>query len=192
MADFDKAHAFTAKWEGGLSDVPQDRGGITKYGVSINFLRGVADTQRGRDFLHRMGIILPITEDRIRNLTKIQAENIFRNEFWNALRLDDMQHRPALFLYDCAVNHGHKRAVILAQRGYNACVGIYGVKLSEDGIMGPLTRAAMNHDTDAILRHCVKARRDFFEAIVKNDDTQKVFLKGWLNRCDALAKELVV
>lgn len=192
MADFLLAHEFTAKWEGGLSDVPQDRGGITKYGVSLNFLRNFATSQPGRDVLDRMGIILPATSRTIRDLTLDQARSIFRAEFWNPLRLDTLPQRPATFLYDCAVNHGSKRSVVLAQRGYNSCVGPYGVKLAEDGILGPATRAGLAHDTDPIISGCIAARRRFFEAIVRNDQSQDVFLRGWLNRCDDLARVLGV
>ena len=41
MADFLKAHAFTARWEGRLVDHPSDPGGITNYGVSLRWLRSL-------------------------------------------------------------------------------------------------------------------------------------------------------
>lgn len=192
MAEFVKAQAFTAPCEGELSDHPADRGGITKYGVSIKFLQDQASTQKGRDTLDRMGIILPITKDTVKNLSRNQAEDLFRWVFWNPLRLDMLPQRPATLIYDMAVNHGERRAVILAQRGYNTCVGIYGLKLEEDGILGPKTRAAMMHDTDAILRAVISARKDFYRAIVANDATQEANLRGWMNRANALAKHLGV
>ena len=40
MGDFAKAHAFTARWEGGFTDHPADPGGVTNHGVSLRFLRG--------------------------------------------------------------------------------------------------------------------------------------------------------
>lgn len=193
MADFHTAHTFTAKWEGGLSDVPQDRGGITKYGVSKVFLKDFAKTQASRDVLDRMGVILPVTDNAIRQLTREQGEHIFRVAFWNPLKLDSLPQRPALFLYDCAVNHGPKRAVILVQRGVNAVSGgTCGASLVEDGKLGPLTRGEISRDTNAILKSCIAARRTFFSDIVKNDGTQAVFLNGWLNRCAALARALEV
>lgn len=192
MAEFSKAHAFTAKWEGGLSDHPSDRGGITKYGVSIKFLQGLAAEQLGRDVLDRMSIRLPITAETVRSLTRDQAEALFRWEFWTPLRMDALPQRSATLLYDMSVNHGAKRAVILAQRGYNACVGPYGKKLEEDGILGPQTRAALTHDTDAIASAIINARRDFYRAIVAQDATQNAHLKGWLNRADDLARTLGV
>lgn len=42
QSNFLKAHEFVAKWEGELSDHPADRGGLTAYGASIEFVKGIA------------------------------------------------------------------------------------------------------------------------------------------------------
>lgn len=191
MAEFSTAHKFTAKWEGGFSDHPADRGGVTKYGVSINFLRGIAATQAGRDALDRMGVILPVSANTVRNLTREQAESLFRMAFWLPLRLDALPQRVGAVIYDMAVNHGAKRAVMLAQRGFNACAP-RDEKLEEDGVMGPKTQAALAHDADAVLRSIISARRDYYRAIVKHDASQSANLKGWINRADDLARHLGV
>ena len=137
MADnFTIAHKFTAKWEGGESDHPDDGGGLTKYGVSLKFLGGLSGTQSNRDVLERMGIRLPITRQVIYDLTRDQAASLFRWQFWDKLRLSLIPLRPAVVLYDAAVNSGPAQSVKLAQRGYNACV-TYGQPLVVDGIMGP-------------------------------------------------------
>ena len=38
---FEAAHAHVAKWEGGYFDHPNDPGGVTMYGVSLMFLKGL-------------------------------------------------------------------------------------------------------------------------------------------------------
>ena len=43
---FDTAHAFTARWEGGLTDHPADPGGLTKYGVSLRWVQDLAQQAR--------------------------------------------------------------------------------------------------------------------------------------------------
>lgn len=185
-SSFFKAHEFTAKWEGGLTDHPNDRGGITAYGVSYEFASGIARTTKGSNFLASIGVSLPISRQSIRDLTKKQAAQIFRHEFWDKLNLDALPYRQAAILYDAAVNHGPKRAVILSQRGFNKSANANWRRLDEDGIIGPKTRAALRKDTDALCIETIQARRDFYHAIVRNDATQKVFLKGWLNRANAL------
>ena len=189
MADnFTIAHKFTAKWEGGESDHPDDGGGLTKYGVSLKFLGGLSGTQSNRDVLERMGIRLPITRQVIYDLTRDQAASLFRWQFWDKLRLGLIPLRPAVVLYDAAVNSGPAQSVKLAQRGYNRCVA-YGQPLVVDGIMGPATRAAMQlADTDKALTAMLDAREAFFQTIVANNPSQQVFLRGWINRVDDLRR----
>ena len=176
MSDnFHRAHAFTAHWEGGFSDHPADTGGLTAYGASIKFVQGIAATQQGRDWLQRIGFRLPVNKASMRSVTPDMAEAF----------------RPACALYDAAVNSGCAQSVKLAQRGYNACVGPYGVKIEVDGILGPRTRASLACDTDALIRAVIQARRDFYEGLARDKPSQAVFLEGWLNRADALEKFLL-
>ena len=189
MADnFSIAHKFTAQWEGGLSDDAADSGGLTKFGVDLAMMQDIASTQAGRDTLDRMGIILPVTRNTIKNLTEAQAASIYRWQAWEALKLDLIPLRPAVVLYDAAVNSGPKQSVKLAQRGYNRCV-TYGQPLVADGVMGPATRAAMQQaDTDKCLTAMLDEREKFFQTIVNNKPSQQVFLKGWINRVDDLRR----
>lgn len=187
MADnFSIAHKFTLAWEGGESDDAADRGGFTKFGVSTAFLTDIASTQAGRDTLDRMGIILPVTRNTIRNLTESQAASLFRWQMWEPLRLSQIPLRPAVVIYDAAVNSGPRQSVLFAQRGYNSCV-VYGQPLDVDGVMGPVTRKAMQQaDTDKILMAMIDQREAFYQRLVNKDESQEVFLHGWLNRVDDL------
>lgn len=189
MSNFPIAHKFTAQWEGGLSDHPADRGGLTAYGASIRFVKGIANTQSGRDFLHQIGVRLPVTPESMRQITPDQAASMFKykfwSPFWSPLGLDAIPLRPAICLYDMAVNSGPSASARTAQRGYNRCV-LHGVKLAEDGILGPLTRKALSQDTDAVINAMLDMRVAFVEAIVRNDESQRVFLQGWLNRINGL------
>ena len=183
MSDnFSIAHKFTLSWEGGETDDAADRGGFTKFGVSTAFLTDIASTQAGRDVLERMGVILPVNRNTIRNLTESLAASLFRWQMWDALKLDLIPLRPAIVIYDAAVNSGPKQSVRFAQRGYNACVA-YGQPLDTDGIMGPATRKAMQQaDTDKILMAMLDQREQFYRDLVAVKPSQEVFLAGWLNR----------
>lgn len=189
MSNFPIAHKFTAQWEGGLSDHPADRGGLTAYGATITFVKDIANTQSGRDFLHQIGVRLPVTRESMRQITPDQAASMFKykfwSPFWSPLGLDAIPLRPAICLYDMAVNSGPSASARTAQRGYNRCV-LHGVKLAEDGILGPLTRKALSLDTDVIINAMLDMRVAFVETIVRNDESQRVFLQGWLNRIKGL------
>jgi lysozyme family protein len=60
MPGFERALAFTLRWEGGLSQDPDDPGGTTKYGISAR--------------AH--------PEVDVRNLTLEDAKEIYRKEYW--------------------------------------------------------------------------------------------------------------
>lgn len=186
--NFAIAHKFTAKWEGGLTDHPADPGGITNYGVSLKFLGGLSGTQTGRDTLERMGIRLPVTADVIRALTPTHAAALFRWQFWDRLGLDMLPLRPAVLIYDAAVNTGREQAIKFAQRGYNRCV-LHGIPLVVDGILGPVTRATLQQNaTPTVIAEILNERERFYQALVKDKPKFEPFLRGWLNRADDLRR----
>lgn len=177
------AYEFTKKWEGGYVNHPLDKGGPTNFGITIGTVQDIAD--RDPDFLASLEIQTPITEQTMRGLTPKQAERIFRRNYWDAENLDAFPRRIAAFLFDCNVNHGWRNAVKIAQRGYNEIVGVYGSKLTVDGIMGGKTRAALAVETNKLITAMIDAREKFYRSIVANNMSQQVFLKGWLNRVRA-------
>ena len=189
-SNFPYAFQFTLKMEGGYSDHPADKGGATNYGITIGTLQSLV--KRDKAWVESLGIVLPVTSTTMQRLKMEQAEAIYKREYWDSRDLDTFPKRVATVLFDCHVNHGWTNAVRIAQRGYNATVGVYGVKLMDDGIMGNKTRTALSHESDKLLSCILSARVDFYQSIVESRPNQKVFLKGWLNRVDALRKYLGV
>lgn len=187
MDKFETAYKFTQAWEGGLTDDPADRGGITNYGVSIEFLRDCErlDTTK----LLCLGIKTPVSRESIKSLRKDQAKELFRWRFWDTPQFEIYKTPLAVTLFDCSVNHGVKRSILLAQKAFNYVCPDQGYWLIVDGIQGPKTRAALpTVNALALSLAIISARRDFYRAIVKSNASQKVFLKGWLNRADDLEK----
>lgn len=181
---FEAAHAFTMKWEGGLCDVEGDRGGITKYGCSIAFLREFAKDKANRCFLDSLGIDAEIEKSTIRAITKAQVKEIFKREFWDGPRLHvDIAPRAALLLYDCGVNSGTSRAVKIAQQGFNN--HYFSPLLKVDGILGPKTRAALGICPPSLAKDLTARRMNFLSNIAAKPGQQK-FLAGWHNRVRAL------
>lgn len=55
--------------------------------------------------------------------------------------------------------------------------------VTADGIVGPKTLAAINsQDPKELFTKVYNARAAHFNAIVKNNPSQKKWLKGWMNR----------
>ncbi|MBV1775307.1 hypothetical protein KSF73_06225 [Burkholderiaceae bacterium DAT-1] len=156
MADFQPAVIKTIAREGGdrYTETPGDTGGGTKYGISKR----------------------AYPELDIRNLTQNQAESIYRRDYWDLIKGDQLTAQAvAENLFDTAVNMGVSRAVKLAQM-------VLGIK-PEDGKLGPHTLDAINAaDPNRFLADFTLAKVARYVAICNKDRGQSKFLLGWLNR----------
>ena len=89
---FEAAHAHVAKWEGGYFDHPNDPGGVTMYGVSLMFLKGLdlweGDIDGDGD----------IDRDDVLAVTKDTARDIFKRHFWDRPRAGEMPPLVAVCL----------------------------------------------------------------------------------------------
>jgi lysozyme family protein len=187
MADFDACQLFTLKMEGGLSDDAQDKGGLTKYGVSWAYLK---DLERSRPSLVRdiLGVSV-VSRNDIYNLTKEQAGAFFKATFWTPYDLDTMPQSVALCWYDMNVNHGAGNTAKILQRACNAC-DFTVPKLVVDGKPGPKTKTALRHmGNKEGINAIANERGAFYNRIVASNPSQKVFIKGWKNRCEAMRKQ---
>jgi lysozyme family protein len=120
---FDSALSFVLGFEGGYSNDPRDHGGATNLGITQRTL----DQAR----LAHPGWNLPTD---VRSLTRAQAARIYRADYWDAVRGDDLPPGVALLVFDCAVNQGPARARKWLQEAADVTV---------DGIMGPKTMEAI-------------------------------------------------
>ena len=58
--------------------------------------------------------------------------------------------------------------------------------LKADGIVGPKTLAAINNGVQPIIHMDIKnARKAYYDGIVAQKPSQKVFYKGWMNRLNS-------
>lgn len=175
---FELAQVFTADKEGGFSDDKRDPGGVTNYGVSLRFLRSI-----GHDVDGDGGI----DAADIKALTKADAKALFKEHFWDAMRLDGYPPLTAIATYDCAVNAGIGRAAKCLQEALNFYPGEV---LAVDGRIGPKTMArlrAVSVSGDcALAMRCAKARRGFYIRLVVNNPEMACFRKGWINRVNDL------
>lgn len=153
---FMKSIPLVLAHEGGYVDHPRDPGGATNLGITINTLRAY----RGR----------PVTKDDVKNLTRKEAEAIYRKNYWQPIKGDDLPAGLDYAMFDYAVNSGVSRAVKELQR-------IVGVK--QDGVMGVQTLAAVNARGAQDLINALCTRR---LAFLKSLRTWPTFGKGWNRR----------
>lgn len=184
---FNAAHAHVMRWEGGFFDHPNDPGGVTNYGVSLMFLKGLdlveGDIDGDGD----------IDRDDVLKITKEQARAIFKRHFWDKPRAAELPPLVAMAYYDLAVNAGTGRAAIVLQEAINALRPGAIAKLAPN--VGPLTRryagmlAAEGREAELALAY-LDRRENWYRRLAKARPKSAVFLLGWLNRTDA-ARTLV-
>jgi lysozyme family protein len=155
MSAFPIAVALVIELEGGdklISD-PHDPGGLTKYGIS-------AKANPDLD---------------VRNLTRIQAEEIYRARYWVPLHGDEMPGPLALVLFDAAVNVGIDPAIQMLQ---------IALGVRNDGILGPETLAAARRAVvvESVLQLTCR-RVEYYQRIVENRPASLRYLRGWWLRC---------
>lgn len=208
---FESAHAFTAQWEGGLTDHPADPGGLTNYGVSLRWVQDLAQQARQKCLRqHKNCESCPqaktlsctcadidldmddVDADDIRACTRAQAAHLFKNAR-DALSCATLPLPLADFaLYDGAVNMGPGRAVRQLQQGMNA-VGSqldHYTSIAEDGAVRPAHSRAAEALEAANLhwfaaRQILRLRDAFYRDLAARRPSLKVFLEGWRNRVKA-------
>ena len=88
---FEKALSFVLSWEGGYSDDKDDPGGETNFGISKR----------------------AYPNEDIKAMTKERASMLYRRDYWNVMKCDDMPYPLDVVCFDTAVNMGVGRAQTL-------------------------------------------------------------------------------
>jgi lysozyme family protein len=157
---FDIAFARVFENEGAFQNDPNDRGNWTSGAIGLGQLNG---TKYGISAMS-----YPTVD--IRNLTLSEAKAIYRRDWWNALGMEGYPKALRYQLFDAAINHGMHNATRILQ---------FAVNTKADGIIGPVTKAAINTTevNDLLLRFL--AERLTFMTDVRTWDH---FGKGWARR----------
>jgi len=163
---YDDAFRIIISEEGGFSDIRTDPGNWTGGQVGKGQLKGT-----------KFGIASHVYPDLdIRNLTLEQAKEIYKRDYWDRVRCDDMPWPLALYLFDSAVNQGPAAAISMMQ----TALGV-----TADGVIGSLTLAAAKTSTPRQMARymAVRARR---YVGTRNFD---IFGTGWLTRLFVVVQE---
>ena len=189
MANVYKLAPWILKWEGGFVNDPADLGGATNMGVTIGTWKSCGYDKDGDG---------DIDVDDLRLLTREDVvKRVLKPHYWDRWKADLITSQSvANILVDWVWGSG-KHGIVIPQR-------LLGVV--PDGIVGEKTLAAVNaadprqlfdaifearkkflHDitNQSIARYERKIGRKATEAELKKH-TNKRFIKGWLNRLEAI------
>jgi lysozyme family protein len=164
-----EALVFTLKWEGGYTNHPLDPGGATNYGIIQS---------RYDQYRKSKGLAV----QSVKFISKAEYEEIYDVYYWDPVRAQFLSGPLGLALFDTAVN-----------LGVGGCISRLQASLKVP-ITGKWTQAISDvihsaDQTDVAINIC-KLRIAKRYARVKQKPSQKVFLKGWLNRDNDLLKKV--
>lgn len=155
---FDEAHALLMKSEGGYVSHPSDPGGETNHGVTARV--ALKDGYTGS----------------MRALPLERAKSIARRLYWDAVRGDELPAVLRFPMLDAAYHSGPVQAIKWLQRA---------VDVQDDGILGPMTMAAVRRQPQQSMVKMLAHRLDFLTSL----PTWGAFGKGWARRIAAVMLE---
>lgn len=160
--NFDLFLTEVLKHEGGYADHPKDPGGATNLGITI----GTLSSWLGR----------PATKTEVKALTVKDVAPIYRKNYWDRVRGDDLPSGVDIAVGDFAVNSGVSRSVSYLQE-------VVGV--APDGKIGPITMAAVRNQPPTKVIEGLCDRR---LAFLRRLSTFPTFGRGWTTRVNGVRK----
>ena len=155
MSKFDEIIEGVLEDEGGYVNDPTDLGGETNYGITKRFYPDVD----------------------IKNLTKEGAKEIYKKDYWDKNKVDDLPDDLKHIYFDMCVNQGRGTAVKVLQRAING----KGGKISVDGGFGPGTKGALAKYKPSVERVRCYRLKHYYDLVNRKPEQEK-FLFGWYRR----------
>ena len=150
--NFDECLKMLLYHEGGYVNHPSDPGGETNLGVTKKVYQEWGGTKDMKD------------------LTVEDVAPIYKKNYWDRCKCDDLESGVDWVVFDWAVNSGTGRSAKAIQKICGA---------AQDGAIGPKTLALIGtQNTQYVIEEFGKIRQDFYESL-KTFDT---FGKGWTRR----------
>ena len=164
MSKFKEALEVILHHEGGYVNHPTDPGGETNLGVTKRVYEEWGGTKSMKD------------------LTPEDVEPIYKKNYWDKVKGDELPEALALCVFDFGVNAGPGRAAKYLQSLVSA--------LPIDGGIGPMTLAAVDKYIDkfsvelAVERY-QEARQKYYEEL----STFDTFGRGWTRRVEEVTEK---
>ena len=113
----------------------------------------------------------------IKSLTIEQAKAIYKRDYWDRAHCDSLHPIIAFQVFDAAVNGGIGQSIRFLQKA---------VGVADDGVIGPLTLAAIQRrETAELIARFNAERLEFMTKL----STWEIFSKGWARRIASNLKE---
>jgi len=169
MSNFNRCLNLVLHHEGGYVNHPKDPGGMTNMGV----------TKR----VYEEWVGYSVSENTMQNLEEKDVAPIYKKNYWDRLKCDELPLGLDLCLFDFGVNAGTGRAAKYLQK----LVGT-----TPDGGIGPMTLKAvdefisLNGIPETIEKYQTN-RQKYYEKL----KTFETFGRGWTRRNNETTEEAI-
>ena len=168
MSNYNECLKIILMHEGGYVNHPKDPGGETNLGVTKRVYEEWGGTKEMKD------------------LTVEDVEPIYKKNYWDKIKGDDLPDGLALCVFDFGVNAGPGRAAKFLQK-------LLGV--TQDGGIGPQTLGALQSaigedkvtQTREMIEKYQSMRQEYYEGL----STFDTFGKGWTRRVEETTHEAI-
>lgn len=152
----------------GFASDPDDAGGATMAGVTLATYT---------DYCRRKGFRRPSVAD-LRAIPYLDWLDILKTMYWDRWRADEIENQSvAEILVDWVWLSG-SYGITIPQRQLGVAV---------DGVVGPVTIAAVNGQDAATLFGLIKSeRRAYLDRICSRRPANRKYRNGWLRRLDSI------
>ena len=154
--NFEESLKMVLEHEGLFSDHSADPGKVTMRGVTQAVWEDWVDH--------------PVTRDDMKSLTVADVSPLYKKNYWDRIKGDDLKPGLNFAVFDMAINSGPGRAAKILQKVIN---------VTQDGGVGPQTLAAAAKMNTLDIIENYAAQREAFYRGLKTFDT---FGRGWLRR----------
>lgn len=185
MADFRLAFAKTLQNEGGFTNDPLDRGGMTYLGVSRRFFPDWKGWEKIDAILSQNRT--PDLNDKV-DLMPLAADH-YKVNFWDIFKGDQiLSQQVAEEVFDTGVNMGVRFGIKILQRALNLLNRNQQSwpNIAVDGICGSGTLNTLNlclQKDEQILLVILNVLQGMrYIEIMENDPSQTRFCRGWFSR----------
>jgi lysozyme family protein len=162
ISNWDQSFELVIKSEGGFTDNPKDPGNHLPDGREGCTMLGCTQTNWEKYIGHQ------VTKEDMKLLKKEDVKPLYKKDYWDAVRADDLPVGMDYAAFDFAINAGPAASRKMIQRA---------IGVTADGVFGPATMKAIN-EADNFIEKFSQAKTNFYKSL-KTFDT---FGVGWLKR----------
>lgn len=190
MAEFKLAHALTKVNEGGFSNNPNDRGGMTLNGIARKIFPLWKGWRTLDGIIQRVGLNPKAIDREVAKSPNLLAdiEAFYKLNFWDVNNLSYIKSQDiANELFDTGVNMGTVTAAKMLQEAVNLCNKnqLSYPDISVDGkifAVGQTINTVNIAHPVAVLNTINMLQGERYLNIMRNNKSQETFWGGWLKR----------